>query len=74
MLCSKYSDDWLFDDRYILGSAIFYAGFFGNIAADDALLALRKTCKKGEYRIPYGGMFEYVTAANYCEYSLSVVK
>lgn len=68
VLVNKYSNDWLLDPRFVIGTIIFLFGFFGNIASDNKLLALRKTCKKGEYKIPYGGMFDYVSAANYsCE-------
>lgn len=39
-----------------------------NIRADSTLLALksRSTREKG-YSIPYGGIFEYVSCANYCK-------
>jgi hypothetical protein len=61
----EVSDVWLRDPRFLVGLAIFLGGLFGNIQADNTLLRLRRTCKKGEYKIPYGGMFTYVSAANY---------
>jgi len=47
-----------------IGTIIFFIGYCTNIHSDHILLNLRKpgeTC----YRIPEGGMFEYVTSANY---------
>ena len=48
-----------------LGVGIWVAGFFINLHSDHILISLRKDKKKGEYKIPRGGMFEYVSAANY---------
>ena len=54
---------------------MFGTGFILNIHADTVLLNLRaqrdkekdrdKSEKAGGYRIPYGGLFELVSCANY---------
>ena len=49
-----------------IGLFIFSFGFYVNIDSDRRLRGLRsKDRKPGEYKIPIGGMFEYVSAANY---------
>ena len=47
------------------GVALWVAGFFINLHSDHILICLRKNKRSGEYKIPRGGMFEYVSAANY---------
>lgn len=49
--------------RYI-GIMIWITGFYINISSDCILRNLRKSGENG-YKIPYGGMFDYVSAANY---------
>ena len=49
-----------------LGVAIFFVGFVLNQHADHILRSLRKTEGDTQHYIPYGGLFRYVTAANYC--------
>ena len=47
---------------------LFFFGLFVNIDSDQRLRSLRsnsKDRKPGDYKIPTGGMFEYVSAANY---------
>ena len=43
-----------------------------NVQADYILINLRKPNEKG-YKIPRGGMFEYVSAANYGTFLSSFV-
>ena len=73
---SCYSrDNWTTDARFIIGVIMFGTGFILNIHADTVLLNLRaqrdkekdrdKSEKAGGYRIPYGGLFELVSCANY---------
>jgi len=63
----KYPSNWLSSPQFILGSVLFSFGFFGNIHSDSILRNLRKPGESG-YKIPRGGVFEYVSAANYfCE-------
>jgi 3-oxo-5-alpha-steroid 4-dehydrogenase 1 len=43
---------------------MFLLGFYWNNQADAILRGLRKPGETG-YKIPYGGMFEYVSGANF---------
>ena len=52
--------------RFLVGITLWALGWFINLQSDNILINLRQpTDKKGEYRIPRGGMFEYVSASNY---------
>lgn len=52
--------------RYLVGIALWATGWAINLHSDNTLISLRKpTDKKGSYKIPRGGMFTYVSAANY---------
>eukprot|EP00301_Raphidiophrys_heterophryoidea_P000207 c10107_g1_i2.p1 GENE.c10107_g1_i2~~c10107_g1_i2.p1 ORF type:complete len:274 (-),score=40.16 c10107_g1_i2:500-1321(-) len=59
-----YPSSYVFSPTFLLGVAIWLTGFYINIQADNILLALRKPGESG-YKIPHGGMFEYVSGANY---------
>ncbi|HOO97513.1 MAG TPA: DUF1295 domain-containing protein [Caldisericia bacterium] len=59
-----YSLSWLIDPRFILGLAVFICGFAINRWADEKLRLLREPGEK-EYKIPYGGLYEYVSCPNY---------
>lgn len=49
-----------------VGVVVWAVGLGINLHADHILINLRKDKKgKGDYKIPRGGMFEYVSAANY---------
>lgn len=60
----KYDSSWLLDPRFIVGVILFFFGFYFNIHSDNLLRNLRKEGEKG-YKIPTGGLFDYVTSANY---------
>ncbi|CAK6951751.1 -oxo-5-alpha-steroid 4-dehydrogenase 2b [Scomber scombrus] len=62
--CAQFDDDWSADYRYKTGLVLFYVGMAINIHSDYILRNLRKP---GEviYKIPTGGLFEYVSGANY---------
>ena len=49
---------------YILGILLFIFGLIINLDSDRRLRGLRKKSESG-YKIPFGGLFEYVSAANY---------
>jgi 3-oxo-5-alpha-steroid 4-dehydrogenase 1 len=52
--------------RFVIGITIWLAGWLINLHSDNILIRLRKTkTTNGGYKIPIGGMFEYVSAANY---------
>uniref|UniRef100_A0A182Z9Y4 3-oxo-5alpha-steroid 4-dehydrogenase (NADP(+)) n=1 Tax=Biomphalaria glabrata TaxID=6526 RepID=A0A182Z9Y4_BIOGL len=51
-------------NRIIIGTAIFFIGMGINLHSDHILRNLRKPGEKG-YKIPYGGMFLYISGANF---------
>ena len=57
-------NNWLGDPRFIAGLLIAITGWWINFRADDILIKLRKPGETG-YKIPHGGMFKYVSSANY---------
>jgi hypothetical protein len=59
-----YPSGWLADPRFLAGSVLFLAGFTVNIHSDHLLRGLRAR-GGSEYRIPHGGLFRYVSCANY---------
>jgi 3-oxo-5-alpha-steroid 4-dehydrogenase 1 len=59
-----YPARWLFDPRFVCGAALFYGGLAANVRADRRLLALRGPGETG-YKIPRGGLHEYVSSPNY---------
>ncbi|XP_070697320.1 3-oxo-5-alpha-steroid 4-dehydrogenase 2b [Pempheris klunzingeri] len=62
--CARFDDGWSADGRCAGGLLLFYVGMAINIHSDYILHHLRKP---GEvvYKIPTGGLFEYVSGANY---------
>lgn len=60
---------WFTDPRFLVGIALYYGGFAANLHADHVLRNLRtkEEVARGErtYRLPRGGLFEYVTNASY---------
>lgn len=50
--------------RFLLGVALFAVGWYTNVTSDLALTRLRKPGESG-YKIPRGGLFEYVSGANF---------
>ncbi len=59
-----YSKEWLCSLPFIIGTAIFAIGFFINIQSDSIIRNLRKPGDTKHY-LPKGGMYNYVTSANY---------
>jgi protein-S-isoprenylcysteine O-methyltransferase Ste14 len=59
-----YSSGWLTDPRFIAGTFVFFAGLVTNVRADRRLMALRAPGETG-YKIPQGGLHEYVSSPNY---------
>jgi len=66
----EYSEDFVLSPLFLLGVTLFIIGMAINIHSDRILLNLRRTRKGSQYCIPRGGMFEYVSAANYFGESL----
>ena len=61
---SSYTPNWLFNPFCIIGVIIFLCGFVINIQSDSIIRGLRKP-GENEYKIPYGGMFKYVSCPSY---------
>lgn len=59
-----YPIGWLYDPRFLVGVALFVAGLVVNRQSDEILRQLRQPGESG-YRIPYGGMFRWVSCPNY---------
>ena len=59
-----YGSNWFSDPRFIAGFIIFIIGMYINIQSDDIIRNLRKEGDTNHY-LPKGGMFRYVTSANY---------
>ncbi|KAK9541765.1 hypothetical protein VZT92_001785 [Zoarces viviparus] len=62
--CAQLDNEWSADYRYKSGLLLFYIGMAINVHSDYILRNLRKP---GDvvYKIPTGGLFEYVSGANY---------
>ncbi|UCC41372.1 MAG: DUF1295 domain-containing protein [Candidatus Aminicenantes bacterium] len=61
---ADYPLSWIKDPRFITGFILFISGFTINLHSDSVLRSLRAADEKG-YKIPHGGLFEYVSSANY---------
>ncbi|TKR61403.1 hypothetical protein L596_028513 [Steinernema carpocapsae] len=61
---ASYDKNHLGSFASLTGLALFFVGMFINIHSDHILRNLRKPGETG-YKIPRGGMFEYVSAANF---------
>ncbi len=59
-----YTTEWLISPQFIIGTAIFIAGFVININSDSIIRNLRKPGDSKHY-LPKGGLYNYVTSANY---------
>jgi 3-oxo-5-alpha-steroid 4-dehydrogenase 1 len=59
-----YSIMWLFSPFFIIGGLVFLAGFITNLHSDHIIRNLRMP-RETVYKIPYGGMFKYVSSPNY---------
>ena len=63
-MSAPYPSGWITDPRFLTGAAIFIIGLGINMHSDSILRSLRKPGETG-YKIPQGGMFRYVSSANY---------
>jgi 3-oxo-5-alpha-steroid 4-dehydrogenase 1 len=59
-----YPEAWLVEPRFIIGAAVFLVGLGTNVRSDRRLMALRGPGETG-YKIPRGGMHEWVSSPNY---------
>lgn len=60
----RYPTEWLMGWQFIAGLAIFITGFAINLHSDHIIRNLRKPGDTRHY-LPKGGMYDYVTSANY---------
>lgn len=60
----SYPLSWLWSPLFILGTVVFFAGMLINLHSDSIIRHLRKPGDTKHY-IPKGGMYRYVTSANY---------
>jgi len=60
----EYPADWLTDPRFVVGAALFLVGFAINVHADHVLFTLRAPGETG-YKVPYGGLYRWVSCPNY---------
>lgn len=51
--------------KFIVGTAIWFLGFLINMNADGILRKLRNTPPTNVYKIPQGGLFNFVSGANF---------
>lgn len=61
---SAYPPGWLLSPQFICGLAVFLFGMGVNIHSDHIVRSLRRPGDTRHY-IPKGGMYRYVTSANY---------
>ena len=61
---NMYLNSWLLTPQFIIGAILFFVGFFVNVNSDRRIRNLRQAGDSKHY-LPHGGMFEYVTSANY---------
>ena len=60
----RYTLSWLYSPQFIIGALIFIFGMIVNLHSDYIIRHLRKPGDTRHY-IPRGGMFRYVSSANY---------
>lgn len=58
-----YSTDWLVSPPFIIGIILFFIGLIINWSSDTKLINLRKP-EETSYKIPYGGLFKYISCPN----------
>lgn len=61
---NRYPQSWITSWQFIAGTIIFIAGFFINLQSDHIVRNLRRPGDTRHY-LPKGGMYNYVTSANY---------
>lgn len=59
-----YTTNWLTTPQFIIGTVLFFTGMGINLQSDYIIRHLRKPGDTKHY-LPKGGMFNYVTSANY---------
>lgn len=60
----RYPVSWLYGPQFVSGTIVFALGMYVNISSDNIIRNLRRPGDTAHY-LPRGGMFRYVTSANY---------
>ena len=60
---ADYRPEYILEWNFVIGMLLFCFGFYTNNQSDAILRNLRNDGSTG-YKIPRGGMFEYIAAAN----------
>lgn len=60
-----YSLAWLQTPQFIVGVILFFGGMIINLRSDYIIRHLRKSDDDTRHYLPKGGLFNYVTSANY---------
>ncbi|MFW9949684.1 MAG: DUF1295 domain-containing protein [Candidatus Thorarchaeota archaeon] len=63
-LSEPYESKWIMTPFFIIGIIIFLIGLVINLHSDSIIRKLRKPGEQ-EYKIPYGGMFKWVSCPSY---------
>ena len=63
-LSPGYETSWLLTPMFIIGVILFFTGFLTHVTSDHKLRTLRKSGESG-YKIPYGGLYRYISCPNY---------
>ncbi|MHA2283983.1 MAG: DUF1295 domain-containing protein [Promethearchaeota archaeon] len=63
-LSDPYPDNWILSPFFIVGLSIFTVGIIINLHSDRIIRNLRAP-GESEYKIPYGGMFKWVSSPSY---------
>lgn len=63
-LSPGYAPGWFTSARFVAGVALFGAGMAVNLHADEVLRGLRRE-GEGGYKVPYGGLYRWVSCPNY---------
>jgi len=63
-LSPPYATGWLVDPRFLIGGVLFAGGLAIHVHSDSVLRRLRAAGDR-QYRVPHGGLFRWVSSANY---------
>lgn len=64
-LSPTYDISWFYSPYFIIGFIVFLIGAYINNQSDTILINLRKGDTENEYKIPFGGLFKYVSCPNH---------
>ena len=74
-ISDQFTNDWFSDPRFIIGISIYVLGYLMNLHSDNIIRNLRskEEVARGDkvYRIPKGGLFNYVSCPSYLTELLS---